>query len=870
MFTDIVGYSALMSKDENTAMLVLQKNRGILKSVIEKYNGEFVKEIGDGTLSIFQSSLDAVNCAVEIQEKVNAISQWQLRVGIHTGDIMVSDGDVFGDGVNIASRIQMLCDPGSIFISDRVYDDMRNKSELSAKSLGDKRLKNIDQPMHVYCIDSIDAPDACLPSRPENKIKKFFRDRKTWIIALGLLLTIALVIFLVFKPQLINARQKVSVPIAVVSFENQTGDPNLDYLQKAIPNLIITNLEQSEQVKTMTWERMQDVLAQEGKKDVGFIDSGLGIEICRKENFPYIVVGSIVKAGEVFMTDVKVLDVDTKQIITSVSARGKGLASILDTQIDELSRAIIRSVGVTSRKLEENGLRIRDVTTNSLAAYDLFLQGREAYDKMYFTDAIKYLDQALKIDPGFSIAHLYLSYNYSSLGMRRQQTEALEKAFVTSARATETERLTIQAAYAGFIQQKPLLELSLLLQLAEKAPREKRVFYALGIWYRENGDQDKSIECFLKAVELDPDFGEAINQLAYRYFNKGDYKSALKCLHKYAELNPNDANPFDSMGDLFWQMGDLNQAMENFKHAIELKPDFFMSASKIAYIYAMKEDYEQVSYWMKKATEIAPNDQIRALMLWSSAFYDYLTGRPEHALKALEDFSRIKGDETYLIEMAYNWLNCHISFDLGDYSQALKFNDMYLKYALYEPGDTPGEDTCGYYFMKGLCLVRRYDLDSARKCLEVHGRYSIDQGQDFDYQYLRNEILIASAKSVEELDHLTALPVQNEAFSLPGILTINVPFTRNSLAEAYARLGNPQKAIIEYERLITFDSTKAGRYLINPRYHYYLGVLYENNGMKTKAQEQYREFLELCKGADPGFKEYREAEKKMEMLAGSK
>ena len=124
MFTDIVGYSALMSKDESAAMSVLSKNREIQKGSLEKFHGKFIKEIGDGTLCIFQSSWDAVRCAAFIQSKTHNESNFCLRIGIHIGDIVISENDVFGDGVNIASRIQALSEPGGIWLSERVFEDI--------------------------------------------------------------------------------------------------------------------------------------------------------------------------------------------------------------------------------------------------------------------------------------------------------------------------------------------------------------------------------------------------------------------------------------------------------------------------------------------------------------------------------------------------------------------------------------------------------------------------------------------------------------------------------------------------------------------------------------------------------------------------
>jgi len=143
MFTDIVGYSAMMSKNEKVAMDVLTKNRNIHKSAIAKFNGEYIKEIGDGTLSIFQSSLDAVNCAIKIMKSCLKEPSLSVRIGIHIGDIVVSYNDVFGDGVNIAARIQALCEPGSILISEKVYDDIRNKPGMTAECIGKKLQKTL-------------------------------------------------------------------------------------------------------------------------------------------------------------------------------------------------------------------------------------------------------------------------------------------------------------------------------------------------------------------------------------------------------------------------------------------------------------------------------------------------------------------------------------------------------------------------------------------------------------------------------------------------------------------------------------------------------------------------------------------------------
>ena len=159
MFTDIVGYTALMSQDEQKALSVLQKNRDIQKPLVKKYNGEFLKEMGDGTLLCFQSALDAVNCAKELQIAVHGDPDLNLRIGIHLGDIVFKEGDIFGEGVNVASRIEQLADSGGIFISGQVYTTIKNKPGIEAVFLGEKQLKNVDGPVSIYALTGEGLPE---------------------------------------------------------------------------------------------------------------------------------------------------------------------------------------------------------------------------------------------------------------------------------------------------------------------------------------------------------------------------------------------------------------------------------------------------------------------------------------------------------------------------------------------------------------------------------------------------------------------------------------------------------------------------------------------------------------------------------------
>jgi serine/threonine protein kinase/Tfp pilus assembly protein PilF len=400
--------------------------------------------------------------------------------------------------------------------------------------------------------------------------------RKLFIPAL---VVIALIIAAIAIWQLLPKKEAVLAPkiensIAVISFKNQTGDKAYDYLQQAIPNLLITSLEQTGDLYVVTWERMRDLLKQIGKKDAETVDSDLGFKLCRREGVEAIVLGSFIKAENIFATDVKVLDVETKRLLKSASSRGEGVDSILQTQIDELSKEISESIGIARQKIEPAGVQIAEVTTSSMDAYNYFLRGRDEYEKFYFDDARRFLEKAVELDPTFAIAYLYLAFTHGNLGNAEARNEAYEKAKIFSEKVTEKERLYIEAFYAYYIENDLEERFRILNQIAKKYPREKLAHSSLGNSYRFRRMYDQAIEEYNKALELDPNYGSALNVIAYTYSDIGNYEKALEYFKRYASASPGDANPIDSMAELYFLMGRFDEAIAKYKEALEVKPDF--------------------------------------------------------------------------------------------------------------------------------------------------------------------------------------------------------------------------------------------------------------------------------------------------------
>lgn len=174
MFTDIVGYTSMMAKNESRALASLKEVRELLQPLIEQFHGRWVKEIGDGTLSSFNSALDAVKCALAFQQALQA-ADFKVRIGIHVGDTTFTEKDVFGDGVNIASRIEPLAPPGGIYISGRVNEDIQNHPEISTEFVGDRKLKNISRPIKIYTLVGEGLPNL-MESSVGNQVDSFFSD----------------------------------------------------------------------------------------------------------------------------------------------------------------------------------------------------------------------------------------------------------------------------------------------------------------------------------------------------------------------------------------------------------------------------------------------------------------------------------------------------------------------------------------------------------------------------------------------------------------------------------------------------------------------------------------------------------------------
>jgi len=694
-----------------------------------------------------------------------------------------------------------------------------------------------------------------------------------------ILVILALVMIAVVVWQLLPGKEVFQAPIidnsiAVISFENLTGEEKYDYYRRSIPNLLITNLENAGFSYVVSWERMRDLLKQIGKGDVDIIDSEEGFEICRREGVEALVTGSLNKAGDMFAIELRILDVETKRHIKTAASRGVGEQSIIESQIDELSKEIAQGIGIAKQKIEESKIHITEVTTNSIEAYNLYLKGVEEFFKLYLDEAQQSLEKAVAIDPTFASAFRYLALVYNQSENPKAREEALKKAKAFSEKTTEKERLFIEATYGAMVDFDSSNSLNILGSLLEKYPKEKRAYFWIGVNYYLSNYPEKGIEAFKKALELDPDYGEAMNMIAYTYVRREEYEEAIAYFEKYASVNPGQPNPLDSMAELYFLMGRLDDAITKYKETLAIKPDFG-SDLMLAYIYAFKEDYPEAMKRIERFISLVPSPGRKAVGHFWKGFYHYWLGNLIFCLDEFQiatDQAEKIGNEPLKarIDAMKGW----VYYDRGDFELSRDYFKRWFDFFAEQTPLFKQSYEAIYFFDLVFLDLKQGQIHSAKSRAEkIKSMLPKIPPEDkamvkYIYDMLTLEVLLAEGlvqQAIASGEKVSGIVFPPSASSYEAI-AYNMPFLKDVLARAYYENDELDKAITEYENLITFDPQKKERYLVPPVYHYRLAKLYQEKGWKGKAIEQYEKFLDIWKDADPDLPEVDDAKKRLASL----
>ncbi len=702
-----------------------------------------------------------------------------------------------------------------------------------------------------------------------------FNPRKFLIPALSVLalVTAALIIWRPWsgKTEALPPGERRS--IAVISFENQTGDPAFDHLKKVIPNLLITSLEQSGYFSVVTWERMYDFLKQLGKDDVEFIDRELGFELCQAHSINTIVLGTFAKAGDVFATDAKVLDVSTKTMIWSSSSRGRGEGSILESQIDELSREISKGAGMSPEQIEPSSPELTEVLSSSMEAYNYYLKGREAARKFNRREAAEHYEKAVELDPTFAQAWSSLGWQYIQLENTKGRNDAYAKAKDYSYKFTEKARLYFDARYAQVVEGDREKQFRILTLLAEKYPEEKWPFYHLGFYHSWLGEDEKAVEEYEKALELDPDMGSALNELGFVYLRLGEYEKAVSSLKKYVSVTPGEPNAVDSLAQAYFERGDLDMAIAKYREVLEHDPDFLTSIQMLHYINAVKEDYAEAHKWIDRHISLRQYPGLKARDFALKGFYHNWLGDRKTCDSLLQKAEDLAGEANDDSAWAYvHLVRAWIHYERGEHALSRKFINSWIDLFKEFMGTDERYFQALYVLLQGFIDLDEGSVEAAKIRLEeakrIYTELNLRQQQRLTpYEPFLAEMMLSKGSPDEVIELLDKpaphmMPYPNYL----NLVTYNLPFLKDALPRAYMQKGDLDRAVSAYERLIATGTETRQKQLIHPRIHYRLAKLYEQKGWLGKAIEHYEKFLTLWKDADPGLPEVADARERLKVL----
>ncbi len=694
--------------------------------------------------------------------------------------------------------------------------------------------------------------------------------KRIWITAAVLLTLLGAFLAWRYLPERGSSRRS----IAVMGFRNKTGDASFDVLQETIPNLLITSLEQSGRFRITTWQQLKDLLRQAGRSEAAALDEETCFDVCRKQGIEALAVGFFAKAGETFVTDVKVLEASTKRPLKTARASGDGAGSILKTQIDEISRAISRGRGLAALKAEKPQPKIVDVTTSSLEAYNAYLQGRDELERFFSADARRSLEKAVSIDPEFAVAHLFLSRADNELSDFKARDEALDKARQYAGKATEKERLYIEAAYAGIIEKDGARQLRLLQELIQRFPGEKQAHYDLGRYYVERRLYPEALASYEKALALDPAYGAVLNEVAYIYIKTGEPAKGVPYLERYAAADPGDPNPLDSLAELLMRTGKLDDSVAKYKEVLAAHPDFYLSWSSLAYVYALQENYPEALRCLDEHVARAPAGTARMSGIWLRAYYRYLLGQWDAALMEFQELraQAERGGIEYLT-LVTDWIMVYIQVDRREFDDARRKTEAWA--ALYLKRNPSRRDLIGAQVatVEAWVDMGQGRLDAAEAALKRSEPLlaEADPAGQPDLAFIRGLITAGTALAAGRVDDAIAAAGRLSWQPLPttrvsDVAGYNQPFLKDVLARAYWRKGALDEAAAEYRKLLTVDPANQVRCLMSPVYHYRLGRVLEEKGDLGPARAEYAEFLEGWKDADPGHVELADARKRLAAL----
>jgi len=548
---DVQGYSRLMDDNEEATVRTLTSYRNAITDLTQQFRGRVVDSPGDNILAEFTSVVDAVNCAVEIQRELaerNAELPYkrkmEFRIGVNLGDVIEEDDRIYGDGVNIAARVESMAEAGGICISGRAYDQVANKLGLEYENLGEHQVKNISRPIRVYRVLSYPGAAA---HRVISARKAVSRTCRKVIVPTVSMLVVAAALavwqfYLRTPPMEVASVEKMAYPlsdkpsIAVLPFDNISGDPKQEYFNDGITENIITNLSKISGLFVIS-------------RNSSFLYKGKPVkiqEVAKDLGVRYVLEGSVQRSGDRVRITVQLADGNTERHVWA-NSYDRELKDIFAIQ-DEVTQKVASELAVTLKASERE--RLARKHTENFEAYNMYLRAmREYYSlkKENHFKGIELCERVIELDPKFAGGYAMLSDFYSRgirFGFSASPREHLEKAFELAQKAVSIDE-TFGPAYA-----------------------------ALASAYLMKGQHDDAIAAAMTGVSIQPGDSSAHIFLGFYLNWAGRGEEAIRAIKEGRQLDPKyidgrDTAPFDFMGFATFTAGRYEESITAWKQSLD-------------------------------------------------------------------------------------------------------------------------------------------------------------------------------------------------------------------------------------------------------------------------------------------------------------
>jgi adenylate cyclase len=537
---DVVGFSRLAGADEERTLARLRTLRSdLVDPTIAVHNGRVVKRIGDGILVEFRSVVDAVRCAIEIQSSmvernagVAAERRIDFRIGIHLGDVVEeSDGDLMGDGVNIASRLEGVAKPGAICLSEDAYRLVKARLDLAVADLGDARLKNIAEPVRVYSLEVGGAPTKAPTAKPA-------------------------------------APDKTS--IAVLAFNNMSGDAEQEYFSDGISEDIITDLSTLSDLHVVA--RNSAFAYKKVAVSVPEVAKALGVR--------YVLEGSVRKAGNRVRVTAQLIDSTTGGHVWA-NRFDRDLTDIFAIQ-DELTKEIVSALKVKLTVGEKDRLDTQRKEVD-VQAFEFFLRGREqawTATRAGNIAARGLLERAIAIDPTYTAAYAVMAL---------------------------THVIDYANGFSGDSDQSLQMGRALAEKAASMDEREPAVHFALGAAYMWSRDLDRSLREAERAIALSPNSADGMRMVAHVKIFAGDPAGALENLEIYMQRDPHyPGMTLQLLADARFGLGQYELAIEAIQKRLAQNPNSETAHALLASCYGALGRAEECQAAWRETLRLSP------------------------------------------------------------------------------------------------------------------------------------------------------------------------------------------------------------------------------------------------------------------------